>query len=215
MNSWQRRVLAIAAVVLLLMLLFPPYVVKWPGGAEFNAGFGFIFWPPDWEGRGSRHSVVHAGQLAIQVALVALIGAIGLALARHLPDPQPRTSGMPLLAALRASWRKGKLWRYVLLALVVATWAGEAVNASRPGRALVEILSAAAFIYLIAFSWGAIKSWRGWYVWRSLEILLFALLILGPVLFAPMHKPKYLTDDEVFSRGASGGEPWKDKATNH
>lgn len=67
MNKKQTRILWITAIVLLLMLLFPPFQTARGG---FNAGYAFIVSPP------IEYANVNVGTLFIQCLIVVAVGAI-------------------------------------------------------------------------------------------------------------------------------------------
>ncbi len=46
MNGSQKRVLLVAACVVVLMLLFPPFHFTTAYGVEFNLGYSFLLSPP-------------------------------------------------------------------------------------------------------------------------------------------------------------------------
>ncbi len=68
MNSKQRTAIIIAGIVMILMLLFPPFQLHWGPGRVFNKGYGFLFAPPDHRG------TVDVSLLLIQWLLVVVLG---------------------------------------------------------------------------------------------------------------------------------------------
>jgi len=71
MNDNQRKLLIGVGVVVLLMLLFPPFHIVGEGGGEANVGYAFIFTPPL-----SGAAQVDALALLIQWVGVGIVGAI-------------------------------------------------------------------------------------------------------------------------------------------
>jgi hypothetical protein len=69
----QRRLLMAYAVVVLLLLLFPPYVQEDHLGARTSLGHGFIFSPPTWSGGTRRAGTIDGSVLALHLAGVSLI----------------------------------------------------------------------------------------------------------------------------------------------
>jgi len=77
MNTRQRISLAVAASIVLLMVLFPPYVVKNYKGMVIKAGHGFLFaLPPYSESNCSIPATVNASQLAAQIGGVVIAGIL-------------------------------------------------------------------------------------------------------------------------------------------
>ena len=73
MNGNQKILLIVVAIVLVAMLLYPPFVYQGLHGNAANAGYGFI-----WDAPGAnRNAVVNLGQLFLQTLIVAIVGGIG------------------------------------------------------------------------------------------------------------------------------------------
>jgi hypothetical protein len=71
----QKVVLMAAAGLALLAILFPPFTIHHPvSGAAYNAGFSFLF--------SDSGAVVNTGLLALELAVVAIVGAIAWILAK-------------------------------------------------------------------------------------------------------------------------------------
>jgi hypothetical protein len=68
MNSRQRRVLRIAAAVIVAMLLFPPFHYVGRAGT-FNEGYGFLLASP-------HGATVDIGMLLVQWVAVVLVSGI-------------------------------------------------------------------------------------------------------------------------------------------
>ena len=68
MNEKQKRVLMITGVVVLAMLLFPPFHWVGQGGATASAGYGFLFNPPG--------GTLDIGTLFAQWVGVLIVGGI-------------------------------------------------------------------------------------------------------------------------------------------
>lgn len=69
MKDKQKKILKVVGVVLLLMLLFPPFHSVFPNGFTRNEGYAFIF-------SGSGTATVDIGLLFIQWIGALIIGAI-------------------------------------------------------------------------------------------------------------------------------------------
>ena len=81
MNTRQRLVLALTAAVVLLMVIFPPYVCRNDKKVVLAAGYGFLFsLPPyryQWGGeQGPVPSTVNASQLSVQIAGFSIAGIL-------------------------------------------------------------------------------------------------------------------------------------------
>jgi hypothetical protein len=81
MNTKQRIILAVSAAVILLMVLFPPYVVMNYKRMVIEAGYGFLFsLPPHrYEFLGEQHSIpaiVNTSQLVVQIVGVLIAGLL-------------------------------------------------------------------------------------------------------------------------------------------
>ncbi len=97
MNTPQKWVLILCAVILLGMLLFPPFQAQ-VQGTVFNLGYHYVAEPPH---RGSVPASVNVQMLVVQWVGVALLGAIALLLLKappgagapaagsHQPPPDP------------------------------------------------------------------------------------------------------------------------------
>lgn len=75
MNDRQRKTLIIAAVVTVLMLVFPPWEIALPG-ATLDKGYSFILLKP------TRASSVNLSQLLVQWLAVWVVTGIALAVRR-------------------------------------------------------------------------------------------------------------------------------------
>jgi len=83
MNDKQRKVLWVTAVVLLLMLLFPPFQTRYGD----NAGYGCIANPPEY-----GEASVNVGTLFIQFFIICTVGSIcWFACKDKLEDTDPET----------------------------------------------------------------------------------------------------------------------------
>ena len=107
MNNNQKLVLVLAAGVVLVMLLFPPFHVQ-IRGVTFNMGYAFILDPPK---RGSVPASVNTGMLLVQWIAVFILAAFGYFLSKssnnsvgHIehsqqkpftPSPKVAINGLP------------------------------------------------------------------------------------------------------------------------
>ena len=73
MNKAQRTVLVLAAVVVGLMVLFPPYVMNVSGHGIFRAGYGFLL---DLPISSAHQGVVNVATLFVQIFCVLVIAAL-------------------------------------------------------------------------------------------------------------------------------------------
>lgn len=69
MNKYQKNTLITVAILLGLMLLFPPFQRSGIKGGTFGLGYSFIFSPP------KAYATINAGTLFIQYLIVTSIGA--------------------------------------------------------------------------------------------------------------------------------------------
>lgn len=70
MNQRQRKVLYWAVAVIVVMLLFPPFVEHYRGGIVRNCGYEFLFTPPN------SSCTVDTGMLFVQWVATAIVGAL-------------------------------------------------------------------------------------------------------------------------------------------
>lgn len=75
MNTTQRNVLKAAAIVIALMLLFPPFARYGMHGLQYGAGFGFLFF------RGELEATPNLAQLCLQWLGVLLVASAAYRLA--------------------------------------------------------------------------------------------------------------------------------------
>ena len=79
MNGNQKKLLIVVAIVLVAMLLYPPFVYQGLHGRAVNAGYDFI-----WDAPGAnQQAVVNLGQLFFQMLIVAIVGGIGWLVLRN------------------------------------------------------------------------------------------------------------------------------------
>ena len=77
MNKNQRIVLFATVVILIVMLLFPPFMSQYLQGVTVNAGYSFILTPPTYElSYISCKSQVNPSLLGLQFLIVATVGGI-------------------------------------------------------------------------------------------------------------------------------------------
>ena len=69
MNDRQKSVLIVAAIVVLGMLLYPPFHIIWTEGRVIGSGYRWIFNPPE-------YATVDTGLLLTQWIAVLIVGAI-------------------------------------------------------------------------------------------------------------------------------------------
>lgn len=89
MNKHQKQVLILCAVILLGMLLFPPFQAQ-VQGTVFNLGYHYLAEPPR---RGSVPASVDVQMLLVQWVGVALLGAIALLLLKGPPGATAPAAG--------------------------------------------------------------------------------------------------------------------------
>lgn len=78
MNKYQRIVLACGTVVVLLMLLFPPFLIKVNSERAINMGYAFILTPPAREMTYSSYiGSVNGKLLLIQWIGVLIVASLG------------------------------------------------------------------------------------------------------------------------------------------
>lgn len=103
-----------AVVIAIFMLLFPPFVISYPGGAVRNKGYGFLF------GENSG-AIVNVGLLFAQWFIVISISFGLIYLNRHWT---PQTSAKnptlsKLLFAITEGWRRSKIFRTVCIGAII------------------------------------------------------------------------------------------------
>lgn len=76
-----QRIARLTAVVLVAMLLFPPFRILLPNGAELNLGYGFILSPP--ETSSGRAGTVNLPLLLTQAGFALAIAGLLTLLARR------------------------------------------------------------------------------------------------------------------------------------
>jgi hypothetical protein len=69
-TDWAKLSLLITAAVILLMLVFPPFVIHAGGGKIGNAGYHFIIDPS------VGYAVIDSQALIVQCLIVALVGVL-------------------------------------------------------------------------------------------------------------------------------------------
>jgi len=74
MNKNQKIVMVVVAIVLLGMLLFPPFQIVAQRGTV-NHGFGFILSPPN-----KGYATVNIAQLLTQMVVVGIVGGLAWSL---------------------------------------------------------------------------------------------------------------------------------------
>lgn len=89
MNKYQKQVLILCAVILLAMLLFPPFQVQ-VQGTMFNMGYHYLAEPPR---RGSIPASVNTQMLLVQWVGVAILGAVAVLLLKDSPNRGDATRG--------------------------------------------------------------------------------------------------------------------------
>ena len=72
MNGTQRKVLLVTAIVIALMVLFPPYEVKNYRQVTIMSGYGFLFALPEYQ---SLTASIPA-YVNVQTLIVQILGAI-------------------------------------------------------------------------------------------------------------------------------------------
>ena len=88
LNTLQRRIIITALVVLILMLLFPPWTDSFDAGNQYNhftyskpIGYAFIATPPS-PSRNLGSIRVDLSRLAIQIVVIILITLLAMMLAK-------------------------------------------------------------------------------------------------------------------------------------
>ena len=76
MNDHQRKLLLCAAIVLIVMVLYPPFVFKGDEGAMLNMGYSWLMFPPKIGNYSTIIATVNVPLLITQelVAAVAFAG---------------------------------------------------------------------------------------------------------------------------------------------
>lgn len=69
MNKNQKIAIVVIGIVLLGILVYPPFFLVNQRGT-FNVGFGFIFDPP------VQYATINIGQLIVQEIIVGIIGGL-------------------------------------------------------------------------------------------------------------------------------------------
>jgi hypothetical protein len=80
-GQFSQYVLLGVAALLVIEVLFPPYVVYLPQGLSTNAGFAFLFSPP---GHGYLVATVNVSLLAIEILVTVVAGAAIFAVAHAI-----------------------------------------------------------------------------------------------------------------------------------
>lgn len=76
LNRRQKVILFATALLAVVVLLFPPFVIHHPqSGATYNSGFAFLF--------SQSNAVVNTGLLALELVVVAVVGVIGVFLTKN------------------------------------------------------------------------------------------------------------------------------------
>lgn len=75
MNETQRRVLLAAAILVALIVLFPPYIVEGQNGRTLMAGYALLFNLPTYtmSSGGSVHAKLNAMTLLLQIVGVVVV----------------------------------------------------------------------------------------------------------------------------------------------
>jgi hypothetical protein len=80
MNKTQRVTLLATAVVLVFMLLFPPFKAEMVNTVRLNRGYAFVLSPPDSDpdsyGNDSFKARVDSGLLVVQLLTATAVGAL-------------------------------------------------------------------------------------------------------------------------------------------
>lgn len=74
MNDRQRLLLIVAGALVLIALMFPPFVVHLPNGAAINKGYSFLFDPPE---HGYLSATVNVATLMAEWLGIAILGGVG------------------------------------------------------------------------------------------------------------------------------------------
>lgn len=85
MNETQRKILIATAVVVALMVIFPPYIVENFRGALIMAGYGFLFDLPShtFQSGSSIPSVVNVKTLLVQIFGAVVVGGLAFLAAKR------------------------------------------------------------------------------------------------------------------------------------
>jgi len=76
MNKNQKIILSIGCLILIGMLLFPPFAIHRQGSAVMNQGFAFITNPPHMK------ATVNISQLILQEIIVTIVSAASFFIAK-------------------------------------------------------------------------------------------------------------------------------------
>lgn len=85
MNESQRKILIATAVVVAMMVIFPPYIVENFRGMLLMAGYGFLFDLPSYlvQSGSSIPSVVNVKTLLVQIFGTVVVGALAFLAAKR------------------------------------------------------------------------------------------------------------------------------------
>lgn len=76
MNESQKKIVIGAVIVIVAMLLYPPFLFRGASGATRNLGYGFLFDPPQYATFSSASpGVVDIAMLLVQWFAVAIVAA--------------------------------------------------------------------------------------------------------------------------------------------
>ena len=79
MNDRQRLLLIVAGALVLIALMFPPFVVHLPNGAAINKGYSFLFDPPE---HGYLSATVNVATLMAEWLGIAILGWCRMGIAK-------------------------------------------------------------------------------------------------------------------------------------
>lgn len=86
MNTNQKRIITAVIVIIVGMLLYPPFQVIAKNGIVFNMGYDWIFDPPKRRYIGAN---VNVSMLLIQWVGVLVVGGLAFFLAKSFPQDPP------------------------------------------------------------------------------------------------------------------------------
>jgi hypothetical protein len=76
MNQGQKSILIIAAIIVLLMLVYPPFVFIGANGVRINAGYAPIFQPPIYPDPSRLQASVNTIMLITQIFAVGVVAGL-------------------------------------------------------------------------------------------------------------------------------------------
>ena len=82
MNKKQRRMLSICRIIMVVMLIFPPFYIQEDGNGAVNLGYGFVLSPPHYDDYSDYVGSVNTTLLLTQWIGVCLFAGLSYQLAK-------------------------------------------------------------------------------------------------------------------------------------